>query len=411
MDDWLEFLGYYLSEGGLCFDGDRPSCLKMSQRESVNPEQAVKIKNCIDKVWTQVSEFPNEVTGDLNWTLYGKQLWHWVLENVGKRGHLKRIPRQFLNLSKRQLKILFDAMMLGDGNTDPREGNDNGYYTSTSKGLCEDFQELCIRLGLRSTLSLHKPADGNRKIRWRVSWSSGRDFQYNDPKRTETVPYKGKVYCCKVPKGYIVTERNGRIAYQGNTGEGSYTVLTLATYIGEKFVPFYYHRFEGQETEPPIQLDMIEKIIHGWNVSLVGADYGGGFDRNDHLQRKFGRHKIIKYQYSTPGQKVKWDDGMHRYLVHRTEVMSDFFNAVKRRDVFTFPRWENWEEKFGSDFLNIFSEYSETQRQIQYKKSPDVTDDAFHSTLLCFLVSLIQRNRLDILNPTAKVGLQSVSED
>lgn len=195
------------------------------------------------------------------------------------------------------------------------------------------------------------------------------------------------------------------------TGEGSYTVMCLATYIGDMFVPFYYHRFEGQETEPPIQLDMIEKIISSWNVQLVGTDYGGGFDRNDHLQRKFGRQKIVKYQYSTPGQKVKWDDGMHRYLVHRTEVMSDIFNAIKRKNVFLFPKWEHFEPKFGADFLNIFSEYSETQRQIQYHKSPDVTDDAFHATLLCFLVSLIQRNRLDVLNPTQKVGLSAFSAE
>lgn len=195
------------------------------------------------------------------------------------------------------------------------------------------------------------------------------------------------------------------------TGEGSYTVLCLATYIGDYFVPFYYHRFEGQETEPPVQLDMIEKILSGWNVSLSGVDYGGGFDRNDHLQRKFGRHKIVKYQYSTPGQKVKWDEGLHRYLVNRTEVMTDVFNAIKRQNVFRFPKWENWGEKFGADFLNIFSEYSETQRQIQYKKAPDVTDDSFHATLLCFLVSLIQRQRPDILNPSQKVGISAGSED
>lgn len=187
------------------------------------------------------------------------------------------------------------------------------------------------------------------------------------------------------------------------TGEGSFTLLTLGAYINGLFTIFYAHRFEGQETEPPVQLELIEQIIKNWNVLLVGADYGGGFDRNDHLTRKFGS-KIVKYQYSQPGQKVKWEDSLRRFLVHRTEVMSDIFNAIKRRDVFRFPDWSCWEEPFGKDCLNIFSEYNEQQRQIQYKKSPDCTDDTFHASLLCFLVSLLRVPNFEVLNPNAKTG-------
>ena len=158
-----------------------------------------------------------------------------------------------------------------------------------------------------------------------------------------------------------------------------------------------------------IPLDLIEQLIKYWDVKMVGCDYGGGFDRNDHLQRKLGREKIMKYQYSQPGQKVKWEPDLNRFLVHRTEVMSDIFNAIKRRNVFRFPHWQHFEEPFGKDFLNIFSEYNEQQRQIQYKKSPDATDDSFHSVLLCFLASMLKIPRFDVLNQTQKTGV--VSDD
>lgn len=194
------------------------------------------------------------------------------------------------------------------------------------------------------------------------------------------------------------------------TGEGSFTVMSLGTYIGGKFTIFYVHQFRGQEIEPPVQLDAIERLIRQWDVKLVGVDYGGGFDRNDHLARRFGKMKIVKYQYSQPGQKVKWEDGLFRYLVHRTEVMSDIFNAIKRKDVFRFPKFEHFEDPFGKDFLNIFSEYNEQQRQVQYKKSPDSTDDTFHSVLLCFLASLIQNPRPDVLNPMAKTSFSSADD-
>ncbi len=187
------------------------------------------------------------------------------------------------------------------------------------------------------------------------------------------------------------------------SGENSYTVLTLGAYLNGFFTIFYVHRFEGQETEPPVQLELIEQLLKAWGVTLVGTDYGGGFDRNDALTRKFG-NKIVKYQYSPVSQKVKWDNDLRRFMVHRTEVMSDIFNAIKRRDVFRFPDWEHFEEPFGKDFLNIFSEYNENLRQIQYKKSPDATDDTFHATLLCFLASLLRVPRMDILNPLSKTS-------
>lgn len=188
------------------------------------------------------------------------------------------------------------------------------------------------------------------------------------------------------------------------TGENTFTVIALGTYIDGKFVIFYVHRFEGQEVEPLIQLDLIEQLVKHWNVKLIGSDYGGGFDRNDHLQRKFGRNRVIRYQYSNPNRKLKWDDDLFRFLVHRTEVMTDMFTAIKRRDVIRFPNWEQFEDPFGKDMLTIFSEYNEQQRQIQYSKSPDATDDTFHAITYCFLASMIRHQRPDVLIPNQKTN-------
>lgn len=404
MDDWLEFAGYLITEGGVCFDGDRPSCIKMSQRVPVNQKTADKIKCCMERLGIEYSEFPNKTTGDLNWAIYGKQYWHWYLENIGAAGDEKRIPRDLLDVSKRQLQILFDALVDGDGNRDEREGCESGAFYSTSKGLCEDFQELCIRLGLRCIVRLHKEAEGNHKTRWRALWSRGRDFTFDTPSsRVKRVPYKGKVYCCAVPSGYIVTERNGCIAYQGNTGENTYTVVTLATYIDMKFRVFYVHRCVGDLIDPVPQLDFICKLAQKFNVRVIGSDYGGGFDRNDHLMRKFGPQRLVKFQYMARcKKKVEWDPRMMRYKVHRTEVMSDIFNAIKRHQL-EFPRWEEFHAEgkapYATDMLNIFSQYNETLKMIQYLHAPDKPDDTFHSLLYCMLGSMIIIPRPDIIAP------------
>lgn len=188
----------------------------------------------------------------------------------------------------------------------------------------------------------------------------------------------------------------------GTGTEHSFTVLSLGTYLNDRFFIFYIHRFEGPESEPVIQLQLIEDILKYWNVQSVGTDYGGGVHQNNQLMRSLGKNKVWPYQYSTPSQKVRWEPLLHHFLVHRTEVMKDIFEAIKRGNVFGFPDWQQFEKPFGQDFLNIFSEYVETQRMIRYDAPPDKTDDSFHSLLYCFLVSMITHPRYDILNPTSE---------
>ncbi|RPH40308.1 MAG: hypothetical protein EHM87_22450 [Burkholderiales bacterium] len=183
------------------------------------------------------------------------------------------------------------------------------------------------------------------------------------------------------------------------TGEHSYTAITLGTYVNMKFVIFYMHRCTGKETEPPVQLEMICDLVRRFNVAVIATDYGGGFDRNDHLVRQFGPQRVHKFQYMARcKKKVEWDGKLLRWKVHRTEVMSDIFNAIKR-GVFVFPRWEEFQDPCASDMCNIFSEYSETLRMIQYMHSPDMPDDCFHSLLYCFLGSMIKIPRPDVIAP------------
>jgi hypothetical protein len=189
------------------------------------------------------------------------------------------------------------------------------------------------------------------------------------------------------------------------TGENTFTVLSLGAYMGDgRFTIFYVHRFEGRETEPQIQIEEISRLVNHYGVRLIGCDYGGGFWPNDELTRRFGFQRVLKYQYSQPAAKVKWDNDLKRFLVHRTEVMSDVFNGIKRRNVFRFPNWDQFEQLYARDMLNIFSEYSEQLRQNVYKKSPSSTDDTFHSILLAFLASMIVFPRPDVISPAMNAG-------
>ena len=79
--------------------------------------------------------------------------------------------------------------------------------------------------------------------------------------------------------------------------------------------------------------------------------------------------------------------------------MSDIFNAIRRKQL-EFPRWEEFENPYAEDMLNIYSEYNEAQKMIQYSHSIDKPDDTFHSILYCFLASMLVTPRPDIIAPT-----------
>lgn len=184
------------------------------------------------------------------------------------------------------------------------------------------------------------------------------------------------------------------------TGENSYTVISLCTYIDGKFRMFYQHRFSGREVEPDVQMGLINELLDYFNVRLIGVDYGGGFYPNDKLTRRYGKQRVWKYQYL--GQlktKVEWDPKLGRFKVRRNEVMAHIFNAIKAGRFCEFPNWAEWGDPCGQDFLNIYSEYNEVVRFLQFRHSPDRPDDSFHSFLYAWLVSMLEVARPDIITP------------
>ncbi len=215
--------------------------------------------------------------------------------------------------------------------------------------------------------------------------------------------------CCRDELRMDEVEENARkceggvfVGIDWGLGErDSYTLLVLGGYIDGVFTIFFGHRFTGSEVESPVQLEMIAKLLTNVDFTLAGCDYGIGFDRNDWLARVFGPERIKKFQYiGRAKRKVKWEPGLNRFVVYKTEVVSDVLNAIKRGpDVIRFPRWDQWKDPCGEDMLNVFSEYSENTRMLLYKVSPGKSDDTLHAVTYCLLASMIVMPRPDILIP------------
>ncbi|MFA5312106.1 MAG: hypothetical protein WC375_02165, partial [Methanomassiliicoccales archaeon] len=133
-----------------------------------------------------------------------------------------------LGLPKRELCIILNALMDGDGNIRFTPSRKVRYkYTTTSMTLADNVQEIAFKIGYDPKISIEKSSDPKHKDKFIVFWSESiRNVNYRavKDKNISREYYNGKVWCFTVRNGFFVTRRNGKISIHGNSGK----VLTLS---------------------------------------------------------------------------------------------------------------------------------------------------------------------------------------
>lgn len=202
----------------------------------------------------------------------------------------------------------------------------------------------------------------------------------------------------------------------GETSEGSFTVLSVLSYCrrDSSIQVIYVRRFNGPFSDTILQLQEIQKLIRLFKPRLVGTDYGMGVLRNDLLVREHGPARILAFQYvARAPRKIGFNSKLRRFMVFRSAVMSDVFNAIKTAKI-RFPKYDDMvAEQLADDFLSIYAEYSNTLKMLMYDTPQSVPDDTFHSVLFGLLASMMLHKRRDIIMPVkgdANDSLANVQE-
>ena len=243
MDTFLAFLGLFISEGST--DNEKIAYnhgyrVVVSQKKEFNKE---KIRSVFAAMPYNYSE-----DGD-KFIIHNKQLWSYLRSNVGKDCYNIRIPRYFLNnCSSRQLNILLDYLMLGDGSVNVFNGQKT--YYSVSKNLIDDVQELLILtghsvIGIRgrkrnkdAVLRDHIIKKENMRVCYELCVSNSEAF-YVKPNKITREHYKGNVYCCEVPNHVIMVRRNGKATWCGNSVGVTTINMPRLAYLSENEEDFY----------------------------------------------------------------------------------------------------------------------------------------------------------------------------
>jgi replicative DNA helicase Mcm len=248
MDLWLEFLGYYVTEGGV----ETAPTIGIVQKKGKDAE---KIKKCLKKI----TEILGCSLSEINCHPYKRfkitqtQLYQY-LKKCGERCHLKKLDLNFSNLSKRQLKILYDSIIIGDGSSDGK------YLSSTSKVFADEVQTIAHLIEKSASQNIHykEGSRGNRKTSHRVTFSNR--FELTLKKSSiKKINYTGKVFCFSTDTGFFVTRRNGKIAIQGNTLKAETSVLAAANPKFGRFDP--YQSIAQQIDLPPTLINRFDVIF------------------------------------------------------------------------------------------------------------------------------------------------------
>jgi replicative DNA helicase Mcm len=276
MNLWLEFLGYYVTEGGI----ETSPTIGIVQKKG---RDADKIKRCMKKLTDTLGCSLSEIDCGryIRFKITQKQLNDYLI-NFGKKSHDKELNLNFSEYSKEQLKVLFDAMMLGDGSSDGKS------FSVTSEKLANEFQTISHLIGKSASKNIHYKEGSGRGIRkttYRITLSDK-----NEPtirkKNVGKVKYNGKVWCFSTHTGFFVTRRNGKIAIQGNTLKAETSVLAAAN---PKFGRFDPYQSIAQ------QIDLPPTLINRFDIIFTLRDIP---DRKK--DERIAEHVLKEHQYEHP---------------------------------------------------------------------------------------------------------------
>ena len=218
--EFLKFLGYFVTEGSTTHR--TVGSISLSQNEGPIADEMIQIiKRLGFKPRVTKSKVSKTGNQQLNIRFSHMGLWNWLRENCGTYSYNKKFPEFILNISSGQLLILMRTLTDGDGTWKTERGTPGAFsYSTISKILNDQIHEICLKLGIAYT-SRFDPRDGHPT--WKPIWRGYGHFSkkhlVHPIKQIESVPYKGKVSCFKVPNGLLVTRRGGRVLISGNSDD------------------------------------------------------------------------------------------------------------------------------------------------------------------------------------------------
>lgn len=392
MSVWVEFLGWFISEGSAT--NNKGWLVNLTQQESSYSRMIDEVLDKLPYNVTRKEFITKSGNKQIQWGINCKELCLWLRENCGVHSENKKIPDFVFDISTENQELFLQTLLLGGGSR--INSSRSPQYNSQSELLIDQVQRLAISLGYSST-------KGQYKEMFRCSIM---DRQENTISRdnVKEIDYNGKIYCLNTNQGFYVTRRNGKVSIQGNTEPTA--IVVLYEKDGEM-------RTHARIEMVKVKYDMQEKIL-------------------DYIDTKFEHPELI-------GIDVGAEQGLYHHLVNDEKYLHK--NYKKRINPVKFGAWlklgetvdgEEIKQKIKPYSVSLLQEYSNSHKiiysstdlelviemeRMTYTKTPkgDITyrtltpkggkrgEDHFTSAMLCAAVTyalMIEGKLFSMSRPT-----------
>lgn len=233
VDDFVELLGYVITDGGTCLRACGTKTVYFSQSEvksdvlskmqDLNKRLGGLFKEEIDYCKgkeTTICGRTSILNGNFHrFSLTSSALFDTVVEYIG--GNLKKdrvLSSKMLQFSDRLLIKFLDAMYDGDGLHDNMEGRENSRtLVVQSKKLVEQLQLILINIGYST--NIRDVSDRYSTNLYKLNYVKDKRVVRGSNRKTEIIKYDKPVksVCFAVPSTLLFVRRDGKTSVCGNT--------------------------------------------------------------------------------------------------------------------------------------------------------------------------------------------------
>lgn len=197
MEDWLELMGWYISEG---YVENKSKSLHICQQNEDGRESISALLERMDIPYT---------SNQKEYQISSQTIGNWFVENCGSSSYDKKIPEFVFELDSHYLECLLWSLVEGDG-SGSLSLDSSVCYTTVSEKLKEDVMKLALICGYKASYREHSEHSHIYQID--ISEQGG-SFKKSDG---ESIQHEGEVYCITAKDNHtIMAGRNGKFSWIG----------------------------------------------------------------------------------------------------------------------------------------------------------------------------------------------------